>query len=171
MPKRTPLYLDAVARDAQQSTLAALASAEHADEVLAAARPVVPRGDFAAGVAILKLAVTALDLAAPTGSSPLEYYGLRERYLPEIEFRGRVEHRNSQWAIYAAACLRGGLEPDFGGDTGWWRSPLWIYTSYALTLYSRAAAERLNTTILEVAQQIAQRHGVDPTQLDIASQE
>jgi hypothetical protein len=124
MPKRPPLDLDAVARDAHQSTLAALARAEHADEVVAAARPIEPRADFAAGVAILELAVTALDLAVPTGSSPLEYYGLRERYLPEIEFRGRVEHRNSQWAIYAAACLRGGLEPDIGRDTGWWQSPM-----------------------------------------------
>jgi hypothetical protein len=29
----------------------------------------------------------------------LEYEGLRQRYLPEIEFRGRTEHRNSQYAL------------------------------------------------------------------------
>lgn len=171
MAKQPRLDLDVVALDVQRSALAALASVEHAEEVLAAARPSDPRGDFAAGVAILDLAVTALDLAASASTGRLEYYGLRERYLPEIEFRGRVEHRNSQWAIYAAACLHGGLEPDVGGDTGWWGSPLWMYTSYALTLYSRAAAERLNVTVPNVAQRIAQRHGVDPTLFDRAGHE
>jgi hypothetical protein len=65
MPKRPPLDLDAVARDAQQSALAALARAEHPDEVLAAARPIEPRGDFAAGVAILKLAVDGAHVNLP----------------------------------------------------------------------------------------------------------
>ena len=36
------------------------------------------------------------------GSEPLQYEGPRERYLPEVEFRGRVEHRNSQYTLYAA---------------------------------------------------------------------
>src|SRR3954462_6604499 len=48
----------------------------------------------------------------PLAPSPLEYEGLRERYLPEVTFRGRVEHRNSQYAIYAAACMPGGPQPD-----------------------------------------------------------
>lgn len=161
MPKRDPLDPAAVARRTQAAILTALTQGEHASDVAAAARPEDPRGEFAAGVVVLQLAATALDLAASAGGDRLEYFGLRERYLPEIEFRGRVEHRNSQWAIYAAACLRGGLEPDVSGDTGWWRSPLWIYTAHALTLYSRAAAQRRNTSIADVARQIAQRHGLD----------
>jgi len=55
---------------------------------------------------------------------PLEYDGLREHYLPEVEFRSRVEHRNSQYALYAAACMRGGLRPDLLSDAGWWQKPL-----------------------------------------------
>jgi hypothetical protein len=39
--------------------------------------------------------------------------------LPEVTFRGRVEHRNSQYALYAAACMRGGLQPDPLSDAGW----------------------------------------------------
>ncbi len=46
-------------------------------------------------VAILELAVTVLDLASPTGLPPLRYKGLRERFLPEHPFAGRVEHLNS----------------------------------------------------------------------------
>ena len=63
-------------------------------------------------MALLELAVTALDVASPPGAEPLDYEGLRARYLPEVTFRRRVEHRNSQYALYAAACLRGGLQPD-----------------------------------------------------------
>jgi hypothetical protein len=78
-------------------------------------------GRFTPDVALLQLVVTALDLACPPGAEPLEYEGLRERYLPEARFRGRVEHCNSQYALYAAACIRGGLQPDVLSDAGWWQ--------------------------------------------------
>ena len=79
----------------------------------------------------------------PGRRQPVEYEGLRERYLPEVTFRGRVEHRNSQYAVYAAACMRGGLQPDLLGDAGWWQTPLWQYAVFAVAIYSRVAAERL----------------------------
>src|SRR4051794_5641885 len=79
-------------------------------------------GRFTPDVALLELAVTALHIACPAGAEPLEYEGLRERYLPEVAFRGRVEHRNSQYALYAAACMRGGLQPDLPRDAGWCQS-------------------------------------------------
>ena len=114
-------------------------------------------------VALLELAVTALDLACPAGAEPLEYEGLRERYLPEVTFRGRVEHRNSQYALYAAACMRGGLQPDLLSDAGWWQTPLWQYAVYAVVIYSRAAAERLAVPVEEIARRIAARHGLELT--------
>jgi hypothetical protein len=85
----------------------------------------LPRpGQLTPDVALLELAVTALDLACPPGAEPLEYEGLCERYLPEVRFRGRVEHRNSRYALYAAARMRGGLQPDLLSDAGWWQTPL-----------------------------------------------
>ncbi len=108
-----------------------------------------------------ELAVTALDLACPAGAEPLVYEGLRERYLPEVTFRGRVEHRNSQYALYAAACMRGGLQPDLLSDAGWWQTPLWQYAVYAVVIYSRAAAERLAVPVAEIALRIAARHGLE----------
>lgn len=44
---------------------------------------------------MLELAVDALNLAHTPGSDLPEYEDLRERYLPEVEFRGRTEHRNT----------------------------------------------------------------------------
>jgi hypothetical protein len=103
----------------------------------------------------------ALELACPPGAKPLTYEGLRERYLPEVSFRGRVEHRNSQYALYAAACRRGGLQPHLLGDAGWWQSPLWTYAVFAVVIYARAAAERLDVALSEIAQRIAVVHGIE----------
>ena len=89
--------------------------------------------------------------------------GVRERYLPEVAFRGRVEHRNSQYALYAAACMRGGLQPDLLSDAGWWQTPLRQYAVYAVVIYSRVAAERLAVPVAETARRIAARHGLELT--------
>jgi hypothetical protein len=50
-------------------------------------------GQFTPDVALLDLPVKALDLAGPPDAEPLLYEGLREHYLPEVTFRGGVEHR------------------------------------------------------------------------------
>ncbi|GAB3348498.1 hypothetical protein GCM10027300_10590 [Modestobacter lapidis] len=130
------------------------------DVTVAVAPNHVP-GRFTPDVALLDLAVTALDLACPAGSELLGYEGLRERYLPEVTFRGRVEHRNSQYALYAVACMRGGLRPDLAKDVGWWQSPLWQYSAYAVVIYSRVAAERLAVPLEEIVQRIAVRHRLE----------
>jgi|tagenome__1003787_1003787.scaffolds.fasta_scaffold20581223_1 hypothetical protein len=118
-------------------------------------------GNFTPDVALLDLAVTALGLACPPGAERLMYDGLRERYLPEVTARGRAEHRNSQYALYAAASMRGGLEPDLLNDAGSWQPPLWTYVGFAVVIFSRAAADRLGVALREIAERIAQRHGLD----------
>ncbi|GAA3165430.1 hypothetical protein GCM10010531_17420 [Blastococcus jejuensis] len=133
---------------------------------MAAAAPDHVPGWFTPDVALLELAVTALDLACPPGSVPLAYEGLRERYVPEVRFRGRVEHRNSQYALHAAACMRGGLQPDLLSDAGWWQTPLWEYAVFAVVIYSRAAAERLRVPLEEVVRRIADRHRLEISDAD-----
>jgi hypothetical protein len=81
--------------------------------------------------------------------------------VPEVTFRGWVEHRNSQYALYAAACMRGVLQPDQLGDAGWWQTPLWRYAVFAVVIYSRAAAERLTVPVEEIVRRIAARHGLE----------
>ena len=143
--------------------LSGLARGDDVYDLVAAAAPSHVPGWFTPDVALLELAVTALDLACPAGAEPLESAGLRERFLPEVTFRDRVEHRNSQYAVYAAACMRGGLQPDLLGDAGWWQTPLWQYTVFAVVIYSRAAAERLAVPVEEIDRRIAARHGLELT--------
>jgi hypothetical protein len=161
--KRERIDEDVLHRRAQVAVLSGLARGDDVYEVLAAAAPSHVPGWFTPDVALLELAVTALDLACPTGAEPLKYEGLREHYLPEVTFRGRVEQRNSQYAIYAAACMRGGLQPDLLSDAGWWQTPLWQYAVFAVVIYSRAAAERLAVPAEEIARRIAARHGLELT--------
>ena len=161
MVRRGQIDVDGLRRGAQGAVLAGLARADEAFDIVAAVAPTEVPHRFSPDVALLELAVTALDLACPSGAEPLEYEGLRERYLPEANFRGRVEHRNSQYALYAAACMRGGLQPDLLHDAGWWQSPLWQYAVYAVVIYSRAAAERLAVPVEDVARRIAARHDID----------
>ena len=130
-------------------------------DLMAAAAPSHVPGRFTPDVALLELAVTALDLACPAGAEPLKYEALRERYLPEVMFRGRVEHRNSQYALYVAACMRGGLQPELLSDASWWQTPLWQYAVYAVVIYSRAAAECLAVSVAEIARRSAARHGLE----------
>jgi hypothetical protein len=152
---------DVLHRQAQEAVLSGLVRGDDIHDLMIAITPNHVPGRFSPDVAMLELAVTALELACPPGAAPLAYEGLRERYLPEVTFRGRVEHRNSQYALYAAACMRGGLQPDLLHDTGWWQSPLWSYAVLAVVIYARAAAERLNVSTPEIAQRIAARHGIE----------
>ena len=83
-------------RQAHAAVLAGLLRGEDIDALVEAVAPSHVRSWFTPDVAMLELAVTAMDLASRPGLAPLEYEGLRERYLPEAEFRDRVEHRSSQ---------------------------------------------------------------------------
>jgi hypothetical protein len=148
-------------RRAQLAVMTGLARGDDAYDLTAAAAPCHVPGQFTPDVALLELAVTALDLACLPGAEPLEYEGLREQYLPEVRFRGRAEHHNSQYALYAAACMRGGLQPDLLSDAGWWQTPLWQYAVFAVVIYSRAAADRLGVPLQEIARRIAARHHLD----------
>jgi hypothetical protein len=85
---------------------------------------------------------------------------------PEVPFQGRVEHRSSQYALYAAACTRGGLEPDLLRDAGWWQTPLWQYAVHAVVIYSRAAADRTGAAVPQVARLVAARHGLQLAAVD-----
>ena len=163
MTKRERIDQDVLHRRAQVAVLSGLAAGHDVYDLMAAGVPSHVPGWFTPDVALLELAVTALDLACPAGAGPLEYEGLRERYLPEVTFRGRVEHRNSQYALYAAACMRGRLQPDLLSDAGWWQTPLWQYAVFAVVIYSRAAAGRLAVPVEEIARRIAARHGLTLT--------
>ena len=113
---------------AQTAVLDALLRGDDVDAVVAAVAPYDVRGKITPDVAMLELAVDAFDLADTPSSEMLEYEGLRERYLPEIEFYGRTEQRNSQYAATpppasAADCDRTCSTTPAGGVPGCGSTP------------------------------------------------
>ena len=84
MTERERIDQDVLHRRAQVAVLSGLVAGDDAYDLMAAAATSHVRGWFTPDVALLELAVTALDLACPAGAEPLAYERLRERYLPEV---------------------------------------------------------------------------------------
>jgi hypothetical protein len=149
-------------RKAQVRALSSLAAGEDdVFELVAALGPFDVRHHFTPDVALLEVAATALGLACPPGSDPLEYEGLTDRYLPDQMLTGRTLRQRTQYAIYAAACMRGGLLPDLLREAGGWEPRLWTYAVSAVVLYTRAAADRRVQTVPDIAITIAQARGLE----------
>jgi hypothetical protein len=149
-------------RKAQVRVLSMLASGEDdVFELLSALAAYHVRHHFTPDVALLEVAAKALGLAVPPGTEPLDYEGLTDRYLSDQMLTGRTLRQRTQYAIHAAACLRGGLLPDLLRGAGGWEPGLWTYAVSAVVLYTRAAADRLGQTVPEVAVEIAGRLGLE----------
>src|SRR5688500_11524584 len=68
-----------------------------------------PKGSLFPGDVLLELASDALDVAGVSRERPLSYSGVRERYLPEVEFRGNTAHQKSQSVLRLAAMTHAGV--------------------------------------------------------------
>jgi len=142
---------------AREEVLAQLAAGSDLNEIHRALAQHAQRDDLLLAEMLIALASEVIALGGFSASDPVEYQGFRQRFLPEIEFRGKVDHRNSQYAIYAAALMHGGMTPDVVSDTGWWRSELWPYALYGLVAYLRAAADRRQVEVDVIVRELAER--------------
>jgi hypothetical protein len=87
---------------------------------------------------------------------------MRDRYLPEYDFRGKLPQHRSNYALMASAMIRAGIYPDLLDEArGWGSDDMWEYAFYALVLYVRAAAERTGRSSRAVAESFAKRRGID----------
>ncbi len=68
---------------------------------------------------------------------------------------GRTLRHRTHYAIHAAACMRGGLLPDLLREAGTWQPKLWTYAVSAVLLYTRAAGDRCELSVSDVAGRIA----------------
>ncbi len=126
-----------------------------------AVRPIDVRGLVTPDVALLEVAAAALGLACPPGGERLEYEGLTDRYLADYVLDGHKVRRRTQYAVHAAACLRGGLHPDLLMEAGHWEPRLWTYAVSAVVLYCRAAADRLDLPVAAIALRVAEELGLE----------
>ncbi len=138
------IVLDGLARDADLS------------ELVTELAPLHPRYNTFPGEVFLHLAADALDWFGASRQQPLALEEIRERFLPECIFRG-PENRKLQYAVLAAAALRGGGEPDLLGEVAWWQTDdFWEYALYAAIAYVRSAVDRANVPMREACQQLTE---------------
>jgi len=128
-------------------------------ELVSELAPLHPRDNTFPGEVFLHVAADALDWCGASRAGPLPLEGLRERFLPETAFRGRQNHK-LQYALLAAAALRGGTEPDLLNEVAWWQTDdFWQYALFAAVAYTRAAASRAGVPVRQACQDLSQRPG------------
>jgi hypothetical protein len=109
---------------------------------------------------LLELAAEAIGESGASQAEPIEYEGIRERYLAEYQFRGKSQQHKSHYALTAAAMIRAGIYPDLLGEVYWGIEDMWSYAFFALVAYARAAAERTGRSLEEIAAALAERRGI-----------
>ena len=108
----------------------------------------------------LRLAAEVLADTTAAGAGPIDYEGLRETHLAEVEFRGK-ENRKIQYAVLCSAALAGGLEPDLLDEVIWWGTDdFWRYGLLAAVAVIRASAAARQVPVSEVVAELAARHDV-----------
>jgi len=128
-------------------------------EVLNGLAPLHLRNDTFPGEVFLHLAADALEWCGARRAEPLALEGLRERHLSECAFRGR-QNAKLQYAVLAAAAVRGGTEPDLLEELADWQADdLWQYAMYAAVAYIRAAASRAGVSVRQACQDLSERSG------------
>jgi len=153
MARKQPTSEDAAA--ARRVLLDGLARDAQVFELLGELELLHPRNDTFPGEVFLRLAADALDWCRASRTNPLQLEGLRERFLPEVSFRGR-QNKKFQYAVLAAAALHGGTEPDLLEEVAWWQSDdFWEYALYAAAAYIRAAASQAGVPGRQACQDLA----------------
>ncbi len=118
-----------------RSVLADLSSGRELDTTIERLANVHPKNNTFPAEELLELAADAIEEPGATPFHPIDYERIRENYLPERVFKGKVEHHRSHYALSAAAMIRGGVYPDLLGEVGWWHNDdLWFYAFFALVM-------------------------------------
>jgi hypothetical protein len=121
-----------------------------------------PKNDTFPGEVFLELAADAIEEARASREEPIEFEGIRERFLPECTAHTKVQHQHSKYALRAAAMIRAGVDPGLLDEVIWWQSDdLWVWTLDALAVYVRVAVDRTGVEVGEVCGRLARRRGID----------
>jgi hypothetical protein len=110
---------------------------------------------------LLDLAADAIAMSGATRQSPLEFEGIRERYLPDGIAHTKSQHHKSRFALHAATMNHGGVDAGLLEEVQWWRTDdLWYWSLEALATYVRAAADRTGQPVQSICRRIANERDV-----------
>ena len=148
--------------DAARLGLLGLMADRDSDSIMEKLAALHPRNNTFPAEVLLELAAEAIAESGASPGEPIQYEGMRDRYLPEYHFRGKSQQHKSHYALMAAAMIRAGVYPDLLDEAyGWGIEDMWEYAFFSLVLYGRVAAQRTGQTPGAVAAVIAKRRGID----------
>ena len=148
--------------EAARLGLLGLTAGEDSDSIMAQLAALHPRNDTFPAEVLLELAAEAIEESGASSADPIRYEGMRDRHLPEYQFRGKSQQHKSHYALMAAAMISAGVYPDLLDEAyGWGIDDMWEYAFYALVLYSRVAAERTDRSLEDIAAALAERRGIE----------
>ena len=136
---------------------------EHSEPIMAQLAAMHPRNNTFPAEVLLELAAEAIAESGASPAEPIQYEGMRDRYLPEYHFSWKVTAAQEPLRPDGRRHDQGRRIPDLLDEAyGWGVEDMWEYAFYALVLYGRAAGERTGRTAEAVAMAIADRRGIDP---------
>jgi hypothetical protein len=148
-------------QEAIETALNGLARGDHLRDVAARLAPLHPHNNTFPGEVLLDLAADAIAASGANRQAPLEFEGIRERFLPDGIAHTKAQHHKSKYALRAAAMLHGGVDPGLLDELQWWRTDdLWYWSLEALALYGRAAADRTGRSVESICRRIATEHDI-----------
>ena len=144
-----------------QIALSGVAHDDELGEIAARLAPLHPAHDTFPAETLLDLAADAIELSGATRESPIDFEGVRERYLSEGVAHSKAQHHNRTFALRAAAMLHGAVDPALLDEVQRWRTDdLWYWSLEALVVYPRSAADRTDQSAAAVCRHIADNRGI-----------
>jgi len=144
--------------------LSGIAAGRDFDDIAADLTPFHPAHNTFPGELLLELAADALELSGASRTEPLDYSGIRERYLPDFDIRGKYQHRKSHFVLRSAVFVRAGVDPAILDEVAYWNTDdFYVWALFALFIFVRAAAERTESTPDAVCVAIAERRDIQLT--------
>jgi hypothetical protein len=142
-------------------TLSGIADDVDLGELARLLEPLHPKNNTFPGEVLLELAADAIEESGASRAQPLEFEGIGQRHMPEDRAHTKAQHHKAEYALRAAAMVRGGVDPGLLDEVTWWRTDdLWLWALQALVTYVRAAAERSAESVPAICGRIASRHDV-----------
>jgi hypothetical protein len=142
----------------------ALGGLSHGDDlgdIAARLAPLHTKHNTFPGEVLLDLAADAIGLSGATRQAPIEFEGIRDRYLPDGIVHTKAQHDKCTFALRAAAMLHGGIDPALLDEGQWWQTDdLWYWSLEALTVYVQAAADRSDWSVEAICGRIASERGI-----------
>ncbi len=150
------------AEDLVQIVLSGLAHGRGLDDLVPEVGTFASDRSLFPGDALLDLAADLIAASGATRDRPLDSTQMRRRHLPEDRATTRAQHQKAEFAIRAAAMIRGGVDPALHDTVSWWRlNDLWLWSLQAVLVYARAAAEHSEMTVADLCELVAERRGIE----------